>query len=82
MEAVGGTSVDIPARVIVFCPTLELKNKPGRLMAVSPQGYYEVWLDFGERNHAVYLPIVNTALVFQEANTTTTLIPGIERTAQ
>lgn len=74
--------MDIPARVIVFCPTLELKNKPGRLMAVSPQGYYEVWLDFGERNHAVYLPIVNTALVFQEANATTTLMPGIERTAQ
>jgi hypothetical protein len=80
MEAVGGISVDIPARVIVFCPTLELKNKPGRLMAVSPQGYYEVWLDFGERNHAVYLPIVNTALVFQEANQATALMPGIERT--
>jgi hypothetical protein len=71
--------VDLPARVIVFCPILEMKNKPGRLMAVSPHGYYEVWLDFSERNHTVLLPIHGTALVFSDPNTTTTAIPGIER---
>ena len=71
--------MDIPAKVIVFCPTLELKNKPGRLMAVSPQGYYEIWLDFAERNHTVLLPIGGTALVFAEANETTQRLPEIER---
>jgi hypothetical protein len=74
--------VDLPARVIVFCPTLEMKNKPGRLMAVSPHGYYEVWLDFSDRNHTVLLPISGTALVFADPNTATTAIPGIERTGE
>ena len=71
--------MDLPARVIIFCPTLEMKNKPGRLMAVSPNGYYEVWLDFSERNHTVLLPVAGTALVFADPNTTTAAIPGIER---
>ena len=71
--------MDLPARVIVFCPTLELKNKPGRLMAISEDGYYEVWVDFSERNHTVLLPITGTALVFAEPNSTTPSIPDIER---
>ena len=71
--------MDLPARVIIFCPTLELKNKPGRLMAISPTGYYEIWLDFSERNHTVLLPIPGTALVFAEPNTTGETFPGIER---
>jgi len=71
--------VDLPAKVIIFCPTLELKNKPGRLMAVSPQGYYEIWLDFADRNHTVLLPIQGTALVVAEPNTATQQLPEIER---
>jgi hypothetical protein len=71
--------LDLPARVIVFCPTMELKNKPGRLMAVSSNGYYELWLDFAERNHAVFLPITATALIFQEPNAVVGEIPDIER---
>ena len=71
--------MDLPARVIVFCPTLEMKNKPGRLMAISPQGYYEIWLDFSDRNHTVLLPVQSTALVFADPNTTGATIPGIER---
>jgi len=71
--------LDLPARVIIFCPTLELKNKPGRLMAVSPHGYYEVWLDFAERNHTVLLPISGTSLVFADPNTVGAPIPEIER---
>ena len=60
--------MDLPAKVVIFCPTLELKNKPGRLMAVSPNGFYEIWLDFSERNHTVLLPVAGTALVFSEPN--------------
>lgn len=71
--------MDLPARVVVFCPALELKNKPGRLMAVSPHGYYEVWLDFADRNHTVLLPIPGTALVFAEPNSAGVTLPDIER---
>jgi hypothetical protein len=71
--------LDLPARVVIFCPTLELKNKPGRLMAISQHGFYEIWLDFTERNHTVLLPVNGTALVFAEPNTPGEPIPEIER---
>ncbi|MDQ2978839.1 MAG: hypothetical protein M3R62_06435 [Acidobacteriota bacterium] len=71
--------MDLPARVIIFCPTLELKNKPGRLVAISPNGFYEIWLDFAERNHTVLVPVAGTALVFAEPNTHSQPIPEIER---
>lgn len=71
--------MDLPSRVIVFCPTLELKNRQGRLMAISPQGFYEVWLDFPDGNHTVLLPVAGTALVFTETNTTGASLPDIER---
>ncbi len=71
--------MDLPARVIIFCPTLEMKNKPGRLVAISPQGYYEVWVDFSDRNHTVLLPVHGTALVFADPNTAPSTMPGIER---
>ncbi|HEY6066502.1 MAG TPA: hypothetical protein VIY96_10115 [Thermoanaerobaculia bacterium] len=71
--------MDLPSRVIVFCPALELKNRPGRLMAVSSNGYYEVWIDFPDGNHTVLLPVAGTALVFAETNTTGESLPDIER---
>jgi hypothetical protein len=37
-------------------------------MAVSSNGFYEIWLDFAERNHTVLLPVAGTALVFSEPN--------------
>lgn len=71
--------MELPARVVIFCPTLELKNKPGRLMAVSPHGFYEIWLDFSDRNHTVLLPVAGTALVFAEPNAQGEPGPEIER---
>ena len=71
--------MDLPARVVVFCPTLGLKNKPGRLMTVSPQGYYEVRLDLPDGNHTTLLPVAGTVIVFAEPNTTGEPIPELER---
>jgi hypothetical protein len=71
--------VELPARVVVFCPILEFKNKPARLVAISPHGYYEVRIDVGERNHTALLPIAGTGVVFQEPNVTGEPIPEIER---
>jgi hypothetical protein len=71
--------MDLPARVVIFCPSLEIKNKPGRLMAISPEGFYEVRLDFSERNHTALLPINGTALVFSEPNPTVGTMPELER---
>jgi len=71
--------MDLPARVVIYCPPLELKNKPGRLIGVSPHGYYEVLLDFADRNHTALLPISATALVFAEPNPSAEAMPGLER---
>lgn len=71
--------MELPARVVVYCPILEIKNKPARLVGVSPHGYYEVRLDVGERNHTALLPIAGTALVFQEPNVTGEALLEVER---
>ena len=71
--------MDLPARVVVFCPTLGLKNKPGRLMTVSPQGYYEIRLDLPDGNHTTLLPVAGTVIVFAEPNVTGEPIPELER---
>jgi hypothetical protein len=71
--------MELPARVVVFCPILELKNKPARLIAVSPHGYYEIRLDVGASNHTALLPISGTGIVFQEANLTGEPSMEIER---
>jgi hypothetical protein len=71
--------VELPARVVVYCPILELKNRPARLVAISPHGYYEVRLEIGERNHTALLPIGETGLIFQEPNVTGETIPELER---
>lgn len=71
--------MEIPARVVVYSPILELKNRPATLVAISPHGYYEVRLEIGERNHTALLPIAGTGLIFQEPNVTGEPIPEIER---
>ena len=71
--------MDLPARVVIYCPTMEMKNKQGNLVSISTLGYYEVRLDFAERNHTAFLPIVGTVLVFAEPNAVTETLPGIER---
>ena len=55
-------------KVILFCPMVDFKNKPGLLMSISPHGYYECRVDMSAGNHTVYLPISGTALIFQEPN--------------
>ena len=69
----------MPTKVIVFCPMLEYKNKPATLMTTSANGYYECRVDMAAGNHTVYLPIGQTALIFQEPNVTGAPPPDVER---
>lgn len=59
--------MEIPAKVSVFNRTLEVKGKPGTLVAVSEEGYYEVILEVQQRNHTVLFPIAETVVIFNEA---------------
>jgi hypothetical protein len=58
--------MEIPSKVSIFNRTLELKGKPGTLIAVNDHGFYEVSLDFQQRLHTVLFPIAETVLIFNE----------------
>jgi hypothetical protein len=58
--------VDMPARVIVFVPLMEIKNKPATLISVSPHGYYELTMEFSGKRHTILAPIAGTGLVFND----------------
>ena len=59
--------MEIPAKVSVFNRTLEVKGKPGTLVAISEEGYYEVVLEVQKQNHTVLFPIAETVIIFNEA---------------
>ena len=71
--------MDLPERVVIYCQALELKNKPGRLVSVSPHGFYEVQLEIAEKTHTALLPINGTALIFSEPEAVSERMPGLER---
>lgn len=58
--------MEIPSKVSVFNKTLEVKGKPGTLVAISPHGYFEVILEVSSRNHTVLFPIADTVVIFNE----------------
>lgn len=59
--------MEIPARVSVFNPILEIKGKVATLIAVREEGFYEVSMEVKDRNHhTVLLPISGTVIVYNE----------------
>lgn len=59
--------MELPAEVLIHNQQLGMKGGPGKLIAVSEHGYYEVNCPFGDKVHRVLLPIGSTALIAREA---------------
>jgi len=59
--------MELPAEVLIHNEIVGMKGTKGRLLAISPQGYYEVNVKFGERLRRVLLPVDRTVLISQEA---------------
>jgi hypothetical protein len=59
--------MDLPAEVKIHNDLLGIKGRDGRLIAVQPEGYYEVTATLGEREHRLLLPIASTVLIATEA---------------
>jgi len=59
--------MEIPAKVSIFNRTLEIKGKPGTLVAINDYGFFEVVLEVQSRNHTVLFPIAETVVIFNEA---------------
>jgi hypothetical protein len=59
--------MEIPSKVSIFNRTLEIKGKPGTLVAISDEGgYYEIVMEVQQRNHTVLFPIPETVLIFND----------------
>jgi hypothetical protein len=71
--------MELPAKVIVFSPCLEIKNQPAVLVSVSPQGFYELTMEFSGRRHSVLAPVAQTGLIFNEPKSEFESLDGIER---
>jgi len=59
--------METPLEVMVHCDVLGLKGTKARLLQISPHGYYEVNLQFGDRRHRTLLPIARTVLIDPDA---------------
>lgn len=56
-----------PTDILIHNALLGVKGARGTLLAISPHGYYEVNMKFGDRLHRVLLPIETTVVIAQEA---------------
>lgn len=66
--------------VLVSNPELGLRNQAGILASISPLGFYEIELDFGERGvYKALLPIAGTVLLARDQVPRLQSIPNIER---
>jgi hypothetical protein len=71
--------MEIPSKVSVFNKTLEFKGKPGTLVAINDNGFYEIVMEVQQRNHTVLFPITETVIIFNEALPATAADFEIER---
>ena len=55
--------METPAEVLIHNDQIGLKGAKGRLLTISPQGFYEVNLPFGEKIHRILLPVQATVVI-------------------
>ena len=58
--------MELPAEVLIHNETVGMKGSEGRLLTISPHGYYEANVTFGDRLHRVLLPIESTVVISKE----------------
>lgn len=72
--------MELPARVLVYCQLMSLSKHPAILVAVRPEGYYELRLTSQDgRQHLTLLPVDQSVLVFAEAEVEVPTDMRIER---
>lgn len=58
--------MELPAKVLVYNQLLNLNATVGTLMAIRPEGFYELRLSSQGKLHTVLAPVASTAIVFAE----------------
>lgn len=59
--------MELPTGILIHNALLGVKGSQGTLLAISPHGYYEINMKFGENLHRVLLPIESTVLISRDA---------------
>jgi len=62
--------MEVPAEVMIHNELVGMKGSRGTLLQVSPQGYYEANVKFGDRLHRVLLPVASTVVIWQQPEET------------
>lgn len=70
--------MDVPTEVLIHNAGLDMKARPGTLLRISSDGYYELNAKFGEARHRVLLPIAATALIAEDPEETFEQGPEID----
>jgi hypothetical protein len=71
--------MELPAEVLIHNELLGIKGGRATLLQVSPDGYYEVNCQFGDRLHRALFPIAGTVLIHREPEQAHTADLEIER---
>jgi len=71
--------MELPIEILIHNELLGVKGARGTLLSISPLGFYEANMKFGERLHRVLLPIETTVLISQEAEEMGTESLEVER---
>ena len=58
--------MEIPGKVSVYCPLIDAKGTAATLVAILPQGYYQVEVAIKGNRHMMLLPVAQTAIYFAE----------------
>jgi hypothetical protein len=58
--------MELPTKVLVYSQILSLSGVAGTLVAIRPEGCYELRLVSQGKLHLVLLPITETGIVFAE----------------
>jgi len=71
--------MEIPADVLIYIDQITGEAKRGRLLAISPHGYYEVNLQTAGGLRRAFLPITKTFVIATEIEQDTGLVTEVER---
>ena len=58
--------MEIPGKVSLYCPMVDAKGTAATLVAVSPQGFYQVEVVVQGSRHTMFVPVAHAALYFTE----------------
>ncbi len=58
--------MEIPGKVSLYCPLVDAKGTAATLVAVSPQGYYQLEVMVQGNRHTMFVPVGHAALYFSE----------------